>query len=321
MNPLIIKQWACDSILLQSQVVANLQNFINDVFTEAILCLQKSEGRLVISGIGKSAIIAQKMVATLNSTGTPAIFMHAAEAIHGDIGMLLPNDIAIIISKSGESPEIKILADIIHKFGNTIIAIGGNENSYLAKNCSYFLNTYVSQEACPNNLAPTTSTTAQLVMADTIAICLLKMKGFTENDFARLHPGGALGKQLFLRVADLSKQNAKPQVLVTDSLEKVIMEISTNRLGATAVLNQQNNFCGIITDGDLRRMLQKNSDYKNTIAQDIMCTTAITIDENTLASQALNIMREAKISQLVVLSNNKYAGFIHLQDLLREGII
>jgi arabinose-5-phosphate isomerase len=321
MNSAQIEQWAKESIQLQSEQVANLSGFINHNFVKAIEHLHAIAGRIVISGIGKSAIIAQKMVATLNSTGAPAIYMHAADAIHGDIGMLQPNDVAIVISKSGESPEIKILVDILKKFENTVIAICGNEQSYLATQAHYLLNTYVSKEACPNNLAPTTSTTAQLVMADTIAICLLKMKGFTKDDFARLHPGGALGKQLFLRVADLSEKNAKPYVLETDSLEKVIIAISANRLGATAVLGANNQLSGIITDGDLRRMLQNKTNYSSVLAQEIMSVNPRQIQKSALASQALLEMRTAHISQLVVLDNNVFDGFIHIQDLLREGII
>ncbi len=317
----VIIDWAKESIALQSLEVSNLGAFINDAFVDAINQLHFINGRAVISGIGKSAIIAQKMVATLNSTGTPAIYMHAADAIHGDIGMLQAGDVAIIISKSGESPEIRILVDIIKKFENTIIAICGNTTSYLAIQAQYVLNTYVSKEACPNNLAPTTSTTAQLVIADTVAICLLKMKGFTENDFARLHPGGALGKQLFLRVADLSEKNAKPSVAYNASVQEVIIAISTHRLGATAVLDANNKLCGVITDGDLRRMLGKNIAFNNIVAQDIMSASAKTIDANALASQALVLMRSAHISQLVVMDNDAFAGFVHLQDLLREGII
>ncbi len=321
MQAIDIKKIALESILVQANAIRDIVPFINQDFEKAIEVLHNAKGRIVVSGIGKSAVIAQKMVATLNSTGSPSIYLHAADAIHGDIGMLLPSDVAIIISKSGESPEIKILADIIRKFGNCLIAISGNEASYLVQQANYFINTFVSQEACPNNLAPTTSTTAQLVMADAIAICLLQLKGFTEADFARLHPGGALGKQLYLRVMDLCEKNPKPSVLLTDNLQTIIISISTNRLGATAVLDAHQQVQGIITDGDLRRMLEKNMDFQGVIASEIMTKEPKNIEQSALATEALAAMRAAHISQLVVLHNNKFQGFVHLQDLLREGIM
>ena len=320
MTNLEILQTAKNSIQLQSSEIQNLSNLIEDAFAAIIQTIHTSKGRLVISGIGKSGIIAQKIVATLNSTGTPSLYMHAADAIHGDLGMLLPDDVMMIISKSGESEEIKVLTRLVKKFGNTLIGMCGNENSFLAKECTYFLNTTVSKEACPNNLAPTTSTTAQMVMGDALAICLLEMKGFTAQDFAKFHPGGALGKQLYLQVGDISKQNAAPKVALDAHIKEVIVTISTNRLGATAVL-QNDNLKGIITDGDIRRMLEKENDWHTFNAVDIMNSNPKSIQTADLAVNALEQMREYNISQLVVMENEKYIGFVHLHDLLREGLV
>ncbi len=320
MTNLEILQTAKNSIQLQSSEIQNLGNLIEDAFAAIIQTIHSSKGRLVISGIGKSGIIAQKIVATLNSTGTPSLYMHAADAIHGDLGMLLPDDVMMIISKSGESEEIKVLTRLVKKFGNTLIGMCGNENSFLAKECTYFLNTTVSKEACPNNLAPTTSTTAQMVMGDALAICLLEMKGFTAQDFAKFHPGGALGKQLYLQVGDISKQNAAPKVALDAHIKEVIVTISTNRLGATAVL-QNDNLKGIITDGDIRRMLEKENDWHTFNAVDIMNSNPKSIQATDLAVNALEQMREYNISQLVVMENEKYIGFVHLHDLLREGLV
>lgn len=320
MTNLEILQTAKNSIQLQSSEIQNLSNLIEDAFAAIIQTIHTSKGRLVISGIGKSGIIAQKIVATLNSTGTPSLYMHAADAIHGDLGMLLPDDVMMIISKSGESEEIKVLTRLVKKFGNTLIGMCGNENSFLAKECTYFLNTTVSKEACPNNLAPTTSTTAQMVMGDALAICLLEMKGFTAQDFAKFHPGGALGKQLYLQVGDISKQNAAPKVALDAHIKEVIVTISTNRLGATAVL-QNDNLKGIITDGDIRRMLEKENDWHTFNAVDIMNSNPKSIQATDLAVNALEQMREYNISQLVVMENEKYIGFVHLHDLLREGLV
>ena len=320
MTNLEILQTAKNSIQLQSSEIQNLGNLIEDAFAAIIQTIHSSKGRLVISGIGKSGIIAQKIVATLNSTGTPSLYMHAADAIHGDLGMLLPDDVMMIISKSGESEEIKVLTRLVKKFGNTLIGMCGNENSFLAKECTYFLNTTVSKEACPNNLAPTTSTTAQMVMGDALALCLLEMKGFTAQDFAKFHPGGALGKQLYLQVGDISKQNAVPKVALDAHIKEVIVTISTNRLGATAVL-QNDNLKGIITDGDIRRMLEKENDWHTFNALDIMNSNPKSIQTADLAVNALELMRKNNISQLVVMDNEKYVGFVHLHDLLREGLV
>jgi len=275
----------------------------------------------VISGIGKSAVIAQKIVATLNSTGTPSIFMHAADAIHGDLGIVQQDDVVMIISKSGESPEIKVLVPLIKNFKNILIGMVGSIESYLAGQSDIILNTTVAQEACPNNLAPTTSTTAQLVMGDAMAICLMEMKGFNSDDFAKFHPGGTLGKKLYLRVADLYLKNEKPKLAKDGSLKEVIVEISSKRLGATAVVDNNDILLGIITDGDLRRMLEKNISLDGVIAADIMTTTPKSIGPEELAVDALDLMRKRSITQLVVVENGKYLGFIHLHDLIREGLI
>lgn len=316
-----IKQQALDTIELQAASVAGLQEFVNKAFTDVIQLIHKSKGRVVITGIGKSAVIAQKMVATFNSTGTPALFMHAADAIHGDLGMVQPEDVVCIISKSGSSPEIKVLIPFIKNFGNSVVAICGNDQSYLATNADYFINTTVDKEACPNNLAPTTSTTAQMVMGDALAVCLLSLKGFSAEDFARFHPGGALGKRLYLRVSDLCAQNESPKVSMDAKLKEMIYEISSKRLGATAVINDEGNLQGIVTDGDIRRMLEKHDDTSKLTAKDILTTAPKTIDVQELAVAALELIRAHNISQIVVTDNGKYAGFVHLHDLVREGLI
>lgn len=316
-----IKQQALDTIALEATSVEGLKSYVNDDFISVVELIHKSKGRVVVTGIGKSAVIAQKLVATFNSTGTPALFMHAADAIHGDLGMILTEDVVILISKSGSSPEIKVLIPFVKNFGNTVVAISGNEKSYLATNADYFINTTVSKEACPNNLAPTTSTTAQLVMGDALAVCLLSLKGFTAEDFARFHPGGALGKRLYLRVEDLSQQNANPQVSATASLKEVIYEISNKRLGATAVTAEDGTLKGIITDGDLRRMLEKHDDTSKLTAQDILTADPKSIEEQELAVNALELIREHNITQLVVTKEGKYAGFVHLHDMVREGLL
>jgi len=314
-------QQALESIALQAQSVKDLSQYVNDSFTEAVRIMHESKGRVVVSGIGKSAVIAQKMVATFNSTGTPAVFMHAADAIHGDLGMIQPDDTVIIISKSGESPEIKVLVPLIKNFGNPVIALCGNDKSYLATQSDVFVNSTVEKEACPNNLAPTTSTTAQLVMGDALAICLLNLKGFTAKDFARYHPGGALGKKLYLRVGDLTKMNEKPEVKTDSSLREIIYEISSKRLGATAVINDKGELSGIITDGDIRRMLEKNESPGQLKAKDILSANPKSIDEGELAVEAFDLMRKYDITQLVVTKDGKYAGMVHLHDLVREGLI
>lgn len=316
-----ISKQALATIELQAQSVAALKQYINQVFTDVVKLIHHSKGRVVVTGIGKSAVIAQKIVATFNSTGTPALFMHAADAIHGDLGMIQSDDTVIIISKSGSSPEIKVLIPLIKNFGNPVIAICGSEQSYLATHADYLLNTTVEKEACPNNLAPTTSTTAQIVMGDALAICLLNLKGFTAQDFARFHPGGALGKRLYLRVGDVSKQNQSPKVAADASLKEVIYEISSKRLGATAVTDEHNRLLGIVTDGDIRRMLEKHSDTSSLTAKDILTSAPKSIDEQELAVAALELIRSHNISQVVVTNDGLYSGFLHLHDLVREGLI
>jgi len=316
-----IKQTALRTIQMEAQSIQGLSSFIDNDFEKAVEAILNCKGRLVISGIGKSAVIAQKIVATLNSTGTPSIFMHAADAIHGDLGMVQQNDIVMIISKSGSSPEIKVLVPLIRNFGNILIAMVGNIESYLAKQSSIILNTTVEQEACPNNLAPTTSTTAQLVMGDAIATCLIELKGFGSDDFAKLHPGGMLGKKLYLRISDIYTDNERPSVLLHQSLREVIVEITKKRLGATAVVDDEKTLRGIITDGDLRRMLERNHVSENILAENIMSPHAKTIDPDELAVNALDLMRKHEISQIVVARDGKYLGMVHLHDLLKEGFI
>ena len=316
-----IKQVALRTIELEAQSVAGLASFINDDFEKTVQAIANGKGRVVVSGIGKSAVIAQKIVATFNSTGTPSIFMHAADAIHGDLGIVQQEDVVIIISKSGESPEIKVLVPLIRNFGNIIIGMVGSVESYLAKNCTHILNTTVEQEACPNNLAPTTSTTAQLVMGDALAVCLMELKGFQSDDFAKFHPGGMLGKKLYLRVSDLYSNNEKPKVLANQSLKEVIIEMTAKRLGITAVVDGDDNLLGIITDGDLRRMLEKTIAIDKVKASDIMTVNPKTIGPDELAVDALDLLRRKEISQLAVIESGKYAGIIHLHDLIREGLI
>lgn len=316
-----IKQQALDTINLQANSISGLAKYVNKSFTDVVQLVHQSKGRVIVTGIGKSAVIAKKLVATFNSTGTPAVFMHAADAIHGDLGMILPNDVVFIISKSGASPEIKVLIPFIKNFGNKVVAICGNQESYLATHADYFINTTVDKEACPNNLAPTTSTTAQMVMGDALAVCLLSLKGFSAEDFARFHPGGALGKRLYLRVADLCSQNDAPQVSIDAPLKEVIYEISSKRLGATAVVSKGGTLVGIVTDGDIRRMLEKHDNTTTLTAKDILTHTPKTIDEQELAVAALELIRKNNISQLVVTNNGKYIGIVHLHDLVREGLI
>ncbi|MBE2231535.1 MAG: KpsF/GutQ family sugar-phosphate isomerase [Chitinophagaceae bacterium] len=316
-----IRQVALQTIELEASSVAGLAAFINEDFEKAVQAIFAGKGRLVVSGIGKSAIIAQKIVATFNSTGTPSLFMHAADAIHGDLGMVQQNDVVMVISKSGESPEIKVLVPLIKNFGNTLIAMVGNPQSYLARNASIILNTSVAQEACPNNLAPTSSTTAQLVMGDALAICLMELNGFQSTDFAKFHPGGSLGKKLYLRVSDLFADNEKPRVLPHQSLKEVIVEMTGKRLGITAVVDQEENLLGIITDGDLRRMLEKYKDIEAVTAGDIMTKNPKSIEAGELAVSALDVLRKYEISQLAVTEGSRYLGIVHLHDLIREGLI
>ncbi|WP_298880711.1 KpsF/GutQ family sugar-phosphate isomerase [uncultured Polaribacter sp.] len=311
---------AKETILIESDAIANLANLIDADFEDAVNFILNSNGRVIVTGIGKSANIANKIVATFNSTGTPAIFMHAADAIHGDLGNVQKDDVVICISKSGNTPEIKVLVPLIKNYGNKIVAITGNKDSYLGENADFTLNAYVEKEACPNNLAPTTSTTAQLVLGDALAVCLLNLKGFTSRDFAKYHPGGALGKRLYLRVSDLVENNEVPKVNESDSIAKVIVEISEKRLGVTAVLNND-NLVGIITDGDIRRMLSKTTEINQILAKDIMGKNPKTISTEAMAIDALNTMENNSISQMLVVdNNNKYVGVVHLHDLIKEGI-
>lgn len=321
MKEMILKT-ALRTIQLEAESIAGLSQYINNDFEKTVETIFACKGRLILSGVGKSAIIAQKIAATLNSTGTASVFMHAADAIHGDIGMVQKEDVVLIISKSGESPEIKVLIPLIKNFGNTLIGMGGNVQSFLAKNCKYFLTTTVSQEACPNNLAPTSSTTAQMVMGDALAVCLMHLAGFNGQDFAKLHPGGNLGKRLYLRVRDLYVYNAKPAVFPNAGLKEIIVEITKNRLGATAVITEDEKISGIITDGDLRRMLQITNKLENIKATDILTVNPKTIFADDLAVNALEVLRSNDINQLIVKNKNHlYLGMLHLHDLVKEGIV
>jgi len=317
-----IQQIALQTIELEARSVSQLSAYINEDFEKAIEAMFACKGRVVVSGIGKSAVIAQKIVATFNSTGTPSIFMHAADAIHGDLGIVQQDDVVIVISKSGESPEIKVLVPLIKNFGNTLIGMVGNMQSYLAKQSDIILNTTVDQEACPNNLAPTASTTAQLVMGDTLAVCLMEKKGFKSDDFAKFHPGGTLGKKLYLRVSDLYTGNEKPKVKPSDSLKDVIVEMTQKRLGVTAVTDEMGILLGIITDGDLRRMLKNSVQIDSVKASDIMTRNPKTIGPDELAVSALDLLRKKEITQLAVVGDTgQYLGIIHLHDLIKEGLI
>lgn len=308
------------TIEIESEAIHNLGSFLNDDFAKAVSCIITSKGRVVISGIGKSAIIASKIVATLNSTGTPAIFMHAADAIHGDLGTVQENDVVICISKSGNTPEIKMLVPLIKRGKNMLIAMTGNMDSFLAQQSDFVLNTFVDKEACPNNLAPTTSTTAQMVMGDALAICLLELKGFSRTDFAKYHPGGALGKRLYLRVGDIVATNQKPQVSPDTDIKKVIVEISEKMLGVTAVI-ENDEIVGVVTDGDIRRMLNKYDSINGLTARDIMSLNPKTIETEVLAIKALKTMQEKGISQLLAVDGKNYEGIVHLHNLINEGII
>ncbi len=321
MTPENIISFARGIIRTERDAVGSLEAYVNEEFVRIAELIYSSNGRLIITGIGKSAIIANKIVATLNSTGTPAIFMHAADAIHGDLGLIRPEDVVICISKSGNTPEIKVLVPFIRNMGNVLIGMVGNMDSYLAASSDYVLNTTVAEEACPNNLAPTSSTTAQLVMGDALAMTLLKMRGFTSEDFARFHPGGALGKKLYTTVRDIMSADAPPAVPPTATLNEIIIEISGKRLGATAVITPDGTLLGIITDGDLRRMLQSGRDLSSVTAQDIMSANPKTVDADELAIKAFGMMEKNKITQLLALSNGKYTGIIHIHDILREGVV
>ncbi|MDO4728953.1 MAG: KpsF/GutQ family sugar-phosphate isomerase [Bacteroidota bacterium] len=315
-----IIQIAKKTITEEANAILKLSDFIDDNFTKSVDFILASKGRVIITGIGKSAIIAHKIVATMNSTGTPAIFMHAADAIHGDLGIIQENDVVICISKSGNTPEIKVLVPLLKRGNNKLIAITSNKNSVLAQQADCVLYAHVEKEACPNNLAPTTSTTAQLVLGDALSVCLLEMKQFGSRDFAKYHPGGALGKRLYLKVSDIVVQNQKPQVCSNTDIKKVIVEISEKMLGVTAVVDNQ-KIVGIVTDGDIRRMLSKTDSIKGLTAGDIMSANPKTINANELAVDALDIMEKNKITQLLVTENNSYIGVVHLHNLVQEGIL
>lgn len=319
--PVDIRSVGLRTIQMEASAIAALQPMVNEAFEKAVKAIAGCSGKLVISGIGKSALIAQKIVATLNSTGSPAIFLHAADAIHGDLGIVQEEDVVMIISKSGESPEIKVLIPLIKNFGNILIGMVGNTSSYLARQSDIMLNTTVSEEACPHNLAPTSSTTAQLVMGDAIAVVLMELKGFGSDDFAKFHPGGILGKKLYLRVSDLYINNEKPLVGPEATLKQVIVEISRKRLGVTGVADENGLLLGIITDGDLRRMLEKNESLDTVKAKDIMTEKPKFIAPEALAVDALDLLRKNDITQLVVATEGRYHGIIHLHDLVREGLI
>lgn len=317
-----LQQSAIETIEQEAKALLELKNYVNDSFDKAVQCMHASGGRIVVTGIGKSAIIAQKIAATLNSTGSPSLFMHAADAIHGDLGMIQKNDVVLVLSKSGDSDEIKTLTPLIKNFGNTLIALVGNTSSFLAKNADIILNTTVREEACPNNLAPTTSTTAQMVMGDALAIALMKLNGFNGKDFAKFHPGGNLGKRLYLKVDDIYKLNQKPFVDEQASFKNIIFQITKGRLGATVVLDASNKIKGIITDGDIRRLLEKTDDIKTLKASDIVISNPKTILYNAFAVDALEKMNAFNINQLIVVNTeHQYLGIIHLHDLIREGII
>jgi sugar isomerase, kpsF/gutQ family len=311
---------AKQTITEEAQAIAKLIDYIDDDFTKSVQYILQSKGRVVITGIGKSAIIANKIVATMNSTGTPAIFMHAADAIHGDLGIIQQDDVVICISKSGNTPEIKVLVPLLKRGNNKLIAITSNKNSVLAQQADSVLYAYVDKEACPNNLAPTTSTTAQLVLGDALAVCLLEMKHFGSSDFAKYHPGGALGKRLYLKVSDIVSHNQKPEVSPDTDIKKVIVEISEKMLGVTAVLNNH-QIVGIVTDGDIRRMLSKTDSIKGLTAKDIMSVNPKTIEVDCLAIDALHLMEKNKITQLLATKQGEYVGIIHLHNLIQEGLI
>lgn len=316
-----IKKIARDVLINECRAIENLTNFIDDNFESCVNAIYLAKGRVVVTGIGKSAIIANKIVATLNSTGTPSLFMHAADAIHGDLGMIQKEDIVICISKSGNTPEIKVLVPLLKRRGSKLVALVSNTNSYLSQQADFVLNATIAEEACPHNLAPTTSTTAHVAMGDALAICLLEMRNFSSRDFAEYHPGGSLGKQLYLKVSDIYTHNELPLVGPDTSVRDAILEISVKRLGCTAVVNESQHLLGIITDGDLRRMLEKNTNIGTLKAADIMTKSPKRIEKDAYAVKALHLMQENNITQLVVMEGEKLVGLIHLHDLLKEGII
>ena len=316
-----LKALAVSVIDQEAKAVEKLKPFIDDEFVEILNLVYSSKGRLVITGIGKSAIIGSKIVATLNSTGTPSIFMHAADAIHGDLGIVQPDDVVLCISKSGNTPEIKVLVPLIRRMGNKLVAMVSNVDSYLAQHSDYVIKATVDAEACPNNLAPTSSTTTQLVMGDALAVCLLKMRGFSPEDFAKYHPGGSLGKRLYLTVDDVFDKNLRPWVNPDETIQNTIINISQNRLGATVVLDAEEKLMGIITDGDVRRMVEKGSPLGDLRAKDIMSRNPKVVEKGELAVNAFSIMEKNKITSVIVLDEGEYAGLIHIHDVLREGIV
>ena len=316
-----ILELAKNTILQEAESIKKLADYIDEDFEKVVKVIYQSKGRVIITGIGKSANIAQKIVATLNSTGTPAIFMHAADAIHGDLGIIQDDDVIICISKSGNTPEIKVLVPLIKSRGNTLIGMVSSTDSFLGKQSDLVLKSTVDKEACPNKLAPTNSTTAQLVIGDAIAVCLLEYRGFSSDDFAKYHPGGALGKKLYMRVSDLYKNNEVPKVTEEENVKNVIIEISSKRLEATIVLDRSKKLIGIITDGDIRRMLQKYDSFENLKAKDIMSKNPKTVHKDELAINAFHLMENNHITQLVVMSKEKYIGMVHLHDILKEGIV
>ncbi|MGC9331791.1 MAG: KpsF/GutQ family sugar-phosphate isomerase [Bacteroidales bacterium] len=317
-----IQRIAKEILLKEAKAIENLINYVDEDFTKAVELIYQSKGRVIVTGIGKSANIANKIVATLNSTGTPGIFMHAADAIHGDLGIIQPEDVVIILSKSGNTSEIKVLIPFIQSFKNSIIAIVSNQKSFLATHANLVLKATVSQEACSNNMVPTSSTTAQLAIGDALAICLLHKRGFTPEDFAKVHPGGSLGKKLYLKIKDIYPYNETPMVYTTTSVNKIITEISSKRMGATAVLTKENTLAGIITDGDLRRMLQFQFDKIETLkAKDLMTKNPKTVTPDTLAINGFKIMEKNNITQLIVIENGSYLGMVHLHDFIKEGIV
>ncbi|MGB0929209.1 MAG: KpsF/GutQ family sugar-phosphate isomerase [Chitinophagales bacterium] len=324
MNSLLnekITKSATRTLQIEAESIQRLKDFIDESFQKSVQLILTTKGRIVLTGVGKSAIVAKKIVATFNSTGTPALFMHAADAIHGDLGMIQKEDVVICLSKSGETAEIKVLIPLLKNIGSTLIALVGNMHSYLAQQADFPINTTVIQEACPHNLAPTASTTAQMAMGDALAVCVLELRGFTTKDFARFHPGGSLGKQLYLRVSDLYAQNASPKVLDSAGIRTIIIEISSKMLGATAVVNEQDGLIGVITDGDLRRTLQKYTDVGHLAAKDIMTQHPKTIEQGTMAIEAMEQMKKHKITQLIVVEEGKYMGIVHIHDLIREGLV
>ncbi len=316
-----IKKIAINVLLNEANAISNLAGYIDDGFEACVIEILETKGRVVVTGVGKSAIIGNKIVATLNSTGTPALFMHAADAIHGDLGMVQQDDVVICISKSGNTPEVKILVPLLKRTGAKLVALVSNTSSFLALQADHVLNATIAEEACPHNLAPTTSTTAHLALGDALAVCLLEARGFTSQDFARYHPGGALGKQLYLKVEDIYPNNELPIVDENAKVSRVIVEISSKRLGATAVVNHNHELVGVITDGDLRRMLEKYTDLSNLKGLDIMTKRPKTVEKGEFAVAALNIMQQNNIAQLIVTDQKKVVGFIHLHDILKEGII